>query len=136
MYNFFKKIAFKLDPEKAHHLGLKSLKWLNTLGLAARLGGKIEEHPVEVMGIRFSNPVGLAAGLDKDGICVDALGSLGFGFLEIGTVTPRPQPGNEKPRLNPPQSRFHHPKVVQRAADAPGSQGPPALSASCVKGTV
>jgi dihydroorotate dehydrogenase len=99
MYTFFKKMAFKMDAEKAHHLGLKSLNLLNGLGLSSRFSSGLTEKPVEVFGIRFPNPVGLAAGLDKDGICVDALGSLGFGFLEIGTVTPRPQPGNEKPRL-------------------------------------
>src|SRR4030042_959984 len=89
---------FSLDPEDAHRFTLASLDIahrLGLLGLLPRAAGK----PVQVMGIDFPNPVGLAAGLDKDGAHINALGALGFGFVEIGTVTPRPQPGNPKPRM-------------------------------------
>ena len=94
-----RKLLFLLPPELAHDVTLRSLNGLDRLGLASMFGPGNTDHPVEVMGLRFPNPVGLAAGLDKDGICVDGLGALGFGFLEIGTVTPRPQAGNPKPRL-------------------------------------
>jgi dihydroorotate dehydrogenase len=60
---------------------------------------RVPEKPVQCMGLTFKNPLGLAAGLDKNGECIDALGAMGFGAIEIGTVTPRPQPGNDKPRL-------------------------------------
>ncbi len=68
--------------------------------------GKVPNKPVEVMGITFPNPVGLAAGLDKNGECINAFDAMGFGFVEIGTVTPRPQPGNEKPRILDYQKRM------------------------------
>jgi dihydroorotate dehydrogenase len=89
---------FRLDPEVAHDLALRSL---STLGPAAALLGAGVDRNEErtVFGIKFPNPVGLAAGLDKNGEYVDALAALGFGFIEIGTVTPRPQPGNAKPRM-------------------------------------
>lgn len=90
---------FQLEPEKAHQLGLKGLDLLEMVGLASVLYPKIEMKPVTVMGIDFPNPVGLAAGLDKNGDHIDALAAIGFGFIEIGTVTPRPQAGNPKPRL-------------------------------------
>jgi dihydroorotate dehydrogenase len=98
LYSLARSALFKLDPEVAHDLSLKSLA---TLGPAAALlgAGADEGPPVRVMGIDFPNPVGLAAGLDKNGEYVDALAALGFGSLEVGTVTPRPQPGNPKPRL-------------------------------------
>lgn len=90
---------FQLEPEKAHQLGLKGLDLLEMVGLASVLYPKIEMKPVTVMGIDFPNPVGLAAGLDKNGDHIDALAAIGFGFIEIGTVTPRPQAGNPRPRL-------------------------------------
>jgi dihydroorotate dehydrogenase len=97
-YDWLRPALFKLDPETAHHLTLGSLKAGERLGLvrAARAPAGCAR---EVMGIGFPNPVGLAAGLDKNGEYIDALGALGFGFIEIGTVTPRPQPGNPRPRL-------------------------------------
>ena len=98
LYSLARSALFKLDPETAHHLALKSLCALGP-GVAA-LGTALD--PAEkktVMGIEFPNAVGLAAGLDKNGDYIDALAALGFGFLEIGTVTPRPQPGNAKPRM-------------------------------------
>jgi dihydroorotate dehydrogenase len=87
---------FRLEPETAHHLSLEALKAARRLHL---LGGRQFLAPRTVMGIDFPNPVGLAAGLDKDGAYIDALAALGFGFIEVGTVTPRAQAGNPKPRL-------------------------------------
>ena len=97
-YSLARAALFRLDPEVAHDLALKSL---STLGPAAALLGAGADRGEErtVFGIRFPNPVGLAAGLDKNGEYIDALAALGFGYLEIGTVTPRPQPGNAKPRM-------------------------------------
>jgi len=96
MYSLIRKVLFSLPPETAHHLSLKSLKKLNKLGLMKQT---LPSKPVSVMGITFPNCVGLAAGLDKDGEYIDGLAGLGFGFIEIGTVTPRPQDGNPQPRL-------------------------------------
>jgi len=99
LYPLIKSLLFKLDAERAHHLTLKSLDLVQTLGLGRMLAGSFVHDEVEVMGIRFPNRVGLAAGLDKNGEHIHGLAAMGFGFLEIGTVTPRPQPGNPKPRL-------------------------------------
>lgn len=97
MYPLIKKILFQLDPEHAHWLALNSLKLLHFLGFT-RWCSTIQ-LPISVMNLHFANPIGLAAGLDKNGDYIDALAALGFGFIEIGTVTPRPQVGNPKPRL-------------------------------------
>ncbi|MBI2312247.1 MAG: quinone-dependent dihydroorotate dehydrogenase [Betaproteobacteria bacterium] len=97
LYPTLRALLFSLDPETAHRFTLDSLSALRALGLTR--SGPLPSRPVPVMGLAFPNPVGLAAGLDKNGEYVDALAALGFGFLEIGTVTPRPQPGNPKPRL-------------------------------------
>jgi dihydroorotate dehydrogenase len=98
LYSLARAALFKLDPEVAHDLALKSLAALGPR--AALLGAAADPGEAKrVMGIDFPNPVGLAAGLDKNGAYIDALAALGFGFLEIGTVTPRPQPGNPKPRM-------------------------------------
>ena len=99
LYPFLRPLLFSLDPETAHNLTLKLLKLSDQLGLAGLTGGSSITKPVHAMGLEFENPLGLAAGLDKNGDYIDALASLGFGFVEIGTVTPRPQPGNPKPRL-------------------------------------
>ncbi|MEM7363706.1 MAG: quinone-dependent dihydroorotate dehydrogenase [Pseudomonadota bacterium] len=98
-YDLTRKLLFQLSPELAHTVTMRSLNRLGRMGLSSLLAPEFVDDPVEVMGLRFPNPVGLAAGLDKDGICIDGLGGLGFGFLEVGTVTPRPQSGNPKPRL-------------------------------------
>ncbi|HEX6004264.1 MAG TPA: quinone-dependent dihydroorotate dehydrogenase [Burkholderiales bacterium] len=98
MYGLLRPLLFTLDAEKAHHLTLDSLRLLRGLGLP-RVSAFPEGCAREVMGVPFPTPVGLAAGLDKNGDYIDALAALGFGFLEIGTVTPRPQPGNPRPRL-------------------------------------
>ena len=96
LYELARPLLFALDPETAHNLTLHGLHYAGKLLPAA------EPEPasaVEVMGLRFPNRVGLAAGLDKNGEAIDGLGRLGFGFLEIGTITPRPQPGNPRPRM-------------------------------------
>ena len=90
-YALARPLLFSLDPETAHHVALK----LSRFGLRA----SIPDRPVTAMGIRFPNPVGLAAGLDKDAAHIDGLARLGFGFIEVGTVTPLPQPGNPRPRI-------------------------------------
>src|SRR5690606_22537806 len=99
MYTFIRDILFRFDPETAHELSLEMLGAAERLQMLSVFAPKVEANPVEVMGLHFSNPVGLAAGLDKNGDYFNALGGLGFGFVEIGTVTPRPQAGNPRPRL-------------------------------------
>ncbi|WP_041523136.1 quinone-dependent dihydroorotate dehydrogenase [Gilvimarinus agarilyticus] len=98
MYHAVRNLLFRLNPETSHELSLECLGAGERLGVT-RLMGSVPDDPVEVMGLRFPNPVGLAAGLDKNGDYFNALGALGFGFVEIGTITPLPQPGNPKPRL-------------------------------------
>jgi dihydroorotate dehydrogenase len=98
-YSLLRPLLFALDAETAHHLTLNSLKTLQRTGVAGMLAPRPPDCAQEVMGIDFPNPVGLAAGLDKNGDYIDALAALGFGFIEVGTVTPRPQPGNPRPRL-------------------------------------
>jgi dihydroorotate dehydrogenase len=97
-YKLAQKALFATDPETAHALTMKSLRLGHRLG-ATRSLCKSAEQPVSCMGLEFPNPVGVAAGLDKNGEYFEALGDLGFGFIEIGTVTPRPQPGNPRPRV-------------------------------------
>jgi len=99
MYKVLQKILFLLPPEKAHHLSLNALAVMNKLGVLKRIKPQSTSKSVEVMGIEFPNRLGLAAGLDKNGEYIQPLSNLGFGFIEIGTVTPRPQPGNDAPRL-------------------------------------
>ena len=98
-YQLLRKILFTFSAETSHDLSLEWLSALNRLGLLSPFVSPVVNQPVEVMGIQFPNAVGLAAGLDKNADHLDALGALGFGFVEVGTVTPRPQPGNPKPRL-------------------------------------
>lgn len=99
-YKLARNLLFKLDAEHAHHLSLDLLRLGEKLGILSITAGKQPEaNSVECMGLTFPNPVGLAAGLDKEGNAIDALGRLGFGFVEIGTITPQPQPGNPQPRL-------------------------------------
>lgn len=90
---------FECDAESAHHLTLHGLHLAGRSGFLKLLPDTLEAAPVELWGLRFPNRVGLAAGLDKTGEAIDGFGALGFGFVEIGTLTPRPQPGNDKPRL-------------------------------------
>ncbi len=99
LYELARPLLFALDPEAAHELAFANLRRAHALGLTRCLAPHVADDPVEAMGLVFPNPIGLAAGLDKNGAYVDALARLGFGFVEVGTVTPRPQPGNPKPRL-------------------------------------
>lgn len=99
MYSLARKALFALDPEVSHELSLDLIGACDRLKLTGLLAPKIADNPVEVMGLTFPNSVGLAAGLDKNGDYFNALGQLGFGSVEIGTITPRSQPGNPKPRL-------------------------------------
>jgi dihydroorotate dehydrogenase len=100
LYPFLRCGLFRFDPETAHHISMAALKIAEKSGVLGLLTQEDElVAPVEVMGLKFPNRVGLAAGLDKEGDCIDALGRLGFGCVEIGTITPRPQAGNPKPRL-------------------------------------
>ncbi len=98
-YAVIRSILFRLDPETAHRLTLTMLPWVHRSGLLTSFLPRKIECPRVVMGLRFPNPVGLAAGLDKDGECFEAFEAMGFGFVELGTVTPRPQPGNPAPRM-------------------------------------
>ena len=99
LYNVARPLLFRMDPEDAHALSMKSLCALQRSGLSKMLVPAVANKPVRAMGLEFPNPLGLAAGLDKHAEFVDALGGLGFGFLELGGVTPRPQPGNPRPRV-------------------------------------
>jgi len=105
MYRLIKPLFFQLDPEKAHHFVVKNLKWFHehfpfgkTI-LRSSFDIHIKGLEREVFGLKFRNPVGLAAGFDKNGEYIEALSDLGFGFIEVGTVTPLPQPGNDLPRM-------------------------------------
>ena len=98
--NFFLKIFRFLPPELAHSISLNSLNFLYKLKLLGVLNKKvINQNEQNIIGMKFRNKLGTAAGLDKNGDYIDALGALGFGFLEVGTVTPKPQYGNPKPRV-------------------------------------
>ena len=96
LYSLARPLLFSLAPERAHELTLSLLKSAHKMGA---IRNQVAAKPVTCMGIQFPNPVGLAAGLDKNGAYIDALAALGFGFIEIGTITPKPQEGNPKPRL-------------------------------------
>lgn len=97
LYDLLRPLLFAFDPETAHTISLSTLQHLQNLGLLP--GHSYACKSRKIMGLNFPNPVGLAAGLDKNGTYIDALAKLGFGFIEVGTVTPRPQPGNPRPRL-------------------------------------
>ena len=104
MYKLLKFFLFKINPEKAHHVTFSIIKWTNYIPFFNFFSKKIfvVNHPKlkkTVFGLDFKNPIGLAAGLDKDALVFNELGNFGFGFIEIGTVTPQPQLGNDKPRL-------------------------------------
>ncbi len=104
MYKIFKPLLFQFDPEKIHYAVIDSLQFLQRVwGFPKLLKGIYQyQNPFlerEVFGLKFKNPVGLAAGFDKNGEFIEELANFGFGFLEVGTVTPLPQPGNEKPRM-------------------------------------
>lgn len=99
MYSLLRPLLFCLEPEHAHHAGMRALELAHKLGICRLIAGGATDTPLQLMGLKFPNRVGLAAGLDKNGDHIDALAALGFGFVEVGTVTPRPQPGNPRPRM-------------------------------------
>jgi dihydroorotate dehydrogenase len=102
MYSLFRPFLFRLDPETAHQLTLQLLRFAGDFSLSnwfLRQIYQVPSKPVQAFGLTFKNPVGLAAGYDKDVVAVKGLSALGFGHVEVGTVTPRPQPGNPKPRV-------------------------------------
>jgi dihydroorotate dehydrogenase len=98
-YALARALLFRLDPERAHELSMESLARSQGTPLEWAYRDELVEDPITLAGLRFPNRVGLAAGLDKNARCIDGLGAMGFGFVEVGTVTPRPQPGNPRPRL-------------------------------------
>jgi len=98
-YSLLRSALFRLDAESSHELALKLISRLGPSPLGGLLAARQRHSPVRAMGLEFPNPVGLAAGLDKNALAIDGLAALGFGFVEVGTVTPRPQPGNQRPRL-------------------------------------
>lgn len=96
---FIRPVIFRFDPEFIHETTMNMLHYLGRSPFSFLLSQKVAHKPVDVMGLHFKNPIGLAAGLDKNAVAIDGLGKLGFGFIEVGTVTPVPQPGNPKKRL-------------------------------------
>lgn len=99
LFDLARSVLFALPAETAHDLTLRALASAESLHVLPSCSSRLPRKPVSVCGIEFPNPVGLAAGLDKNAECIDAFSALGFGFIEVGTVTPRPQPGNPQPRL-------------------------------------
>lgn len=99
VYALARPLLFALEPETAHAASLRLAETARRCGVLGLAAGRVPPQPLRLMGLDFPNPVGLAAGLDKDAAHIDALAGLGFGFIEVGTVTPRPQPGNPRPRL-------------------------------------
>lgn len=93
------RLLLRLEPERAHETALRLLRVASLVGLGPRPKKGVQPSPLECMGLQFPNRIGLAAGLDKNGDYLDALATLGFGFIELGTITPRPQPGNPPPRV-------------------------------------
>lgn len=127
LYPLARRLLFAMDAESAHHATLSMMRVADSLGILRGLTGSgrapdpLESSAVELMGLRFPNRVGLAAGLDKTGSAVHAFGELGFGHVEIGTVTPRPQPGNEKPRLF--RLKEHEAIINRMGFNNPGIKG-------------
>src|SRR5487761_1999819 len=122
LYFLTRPLLFAHDEEVAHDLALASLKLFERTGMASKLADAVPAPGVKLMGLEFPNALGLAAGLDKNGEYIDALAALGFGFIEIGTVTPRPQPGNPKPRIfRLPQA---HALINRMGFNNPGRRAP------------
>jgi len=129
LYPAARAVLFRLDAERAHHLSMAGLRATEKIGLLGTLAEAPAEKPVTFCGLTFPNPVGLAAGLDKEANTIDALGTLGFGHIEVGTLTPKPQDGNEAPRLfRLPQYQalinrmgFNNPGIDQGLANARAS---------------
>src|SRR5947199_4885856 len=99
LYSLSRPLLFALDPETAHEVALAGLDAAAASGIARLIAPRVRSSPIDAMGLKFPNRVGLAAGLDKNAAHIDGLATLGFGFIECGTVTPRPQPGNPRPRM-------------------------------------
>lgn len=99
LYPIVRPALFKLDPERAHELTFQQLRFISGTPLEGLIRQSLPSRPVTCMGLTFPNALGLAAGLDKNAECIDAFSAMGFGFVEVGTVTPRAQPGNDKPRM-------------------------------------
>lgn len=99
LYPIVRPALFKLDPERAHELTFQQLRFISGTPLEGLIRQSLPSRPVTCMGLTFPNALGLAAGLDKNAECIDAFGAMGFGFVEVGTVTPLAQPGNDKPRM-------------------------------------
>lgn len=129
LYPAARAILFRLDAERAHHLSMAGLRRAEKLGVLKAITSEPVSKPVTFAGLTFPNPVGLAAGLDKEANTIDALGLLGFGHIEVGTLTPKPQDGNEAPRLfRLPQHKalinrmgFNNPGIDQGLANARSS---------------
>ncbi len=126
LYPLARKLLFAMDAETAHHVTLSMMKAADAIGLLPALTGSSPTptpvgSSIEVMGLQFPNRIGLAAGLDKAGIAVNAFGNLGFGHVEVGTVTPRPQPGNPKPRLF--RLKEHQAIINRMGFNNPGIEG-------------
>ncbi|YCM45621.1 quinone-dependent dihydroorotate dehydrogenase [Verrucomicrobiaceae bacterium 227] len=129
LYPAARAVLFRIDAEKAHHLSMAGLRATEKIGLLGALCQVPDEKPVTICGLTFPNPVGLAAGLDKEANTIDALGTLGFGHVEVGTLTPKPQDGNDSPRLfRLPQHKalinrmgFNNPGIDQGLANARAS---------------
>lgn len=129
LYPAARAVLFRLDAERAHHLSMAGLRATEKIGLLKVLADTVDEKPVSFCGLTFPNPVGLAAGLDKEANTIDALGTLGFGHVEVGTLTPKPQDGNESPRLfRLPEHKalinrmgFNNPGIDQGLANARSS---------------
>ncbi|MFZ9679452.1 MAG: dihydroorotate dehydrogenase (quinone), partial [Quisquiliibacterium sp.] len=98
-YLLARPFFFSMDPERAHELAMAAIDGATATGALRLVSGAPIDDPVQVMGLQFRNRIGLAAGLDKNGAHVDGFATMGFGFVEVGTVTPRPQPGNPRPRM-------------------------------------
>ena len=98
-YAFARSFLFKMDPEEAHEMTIEGLARTQNTPLDRVYRQPFVNHPITLAGLEFPNRVGLAAGLDKNARCIDGLGAMGFGFVEVGTVTPKAQPGNAKPRM-------------------------------------
>lgn len=99
LYPLIRPVLFKLNPERAHELTFQQLRFISGTPLEGLIRQTLPSRPVSCMGLSFPNALGLAAGLDKNAECIDAFDAMGFGFVEVGTVTPRAQPGNDKPRI-------------------------------------
>ena len=137
LYPIARRLLFAMDAEAAHHVTLKMMRTADSMGMLPFLTGHcpkgsghtpnpvghrpVKSADIEVMGLSFPNRVGLAAGMDKGGTAVSAFGSIGFGHVEIGTVTPRPQPGNEKPRLF--RLKEHEAIINRMGFNNPGVEG-------------